>query len=111
MSRFTYHLFICENQRGPEDPQGCCRAKGSEQLRELFKSEIKRLGLKGKVRANKAGCLDACQYGPSVVVYPEGIWYTVPKPEDVLEIVQSHLVEGRVGERLLMPASFTKSKQ
>jgi len=85
-------------------------AKGSDQLREVFKNEIKRLGLKGKVRANKAGCLDACQYGPTVVVYPEGVWYSVPTIGDVLEIVQSHLVEGRVVERLLLPFPFTKKK-
>jgi len=111
VSRFTYHVFICENQRGPDDPRGCCKARGSEKVRELFKTELKRLGLKGKVRANKAGCLDACQYGPSVVIYPEGTWYSVPTQEDVLEIVQTHLVKGEIVERLLMPPSFTREKK
>ena len=110
MSKFDRHVFICENERSQDDPRGCCLAKGSVQLREVFKNEIKRLGLKGKVRANKAGCLDACQYGPTVVVYPEGVWYSVPTIDDVMEIVQSHLVEGKVVERLLMPFPFTKKK-
>ena len=111
MSRFTYHVFICENQRGEDDPRGCCKSRGAERVRELFKSEVKRLGLKGRVRANKAGCLDACQYGPSVVIYPEGTWYSVPKEEDVLEIVQSHLVKGEIVQRLLMPPPFGTEKK
>jgi (2Fe-2S) ferredoxin len=104
MPKFEYHIFICENQRDPADSRGCCAAKGSENLREWFKQEIKRLGLKGRVRANKAGCLDACAFGPSVVVYPEGVWYTVRTPGEVKEIVESHICNGEVVQRLLMPS-------
>lgn len=54
------------------------------------------------MRANAAGCLDACAFGTSVVVYPEGVWYGGVKAEDVLEIVESHLLGGKPVERLRM---------
>jgi len=107
LPRFQYHIFICENRREPTDSRGCCAAKGSEALREAFKQEIKRLGLKGRVRANKAGCLDACALGPSVVIYPEGIWYRVRTPEEVREIMEHHVRDGKVVQHLLMPFQRT----
>ena len=103
MGRFRHHVFVCENRRPPEDPRGSCGGKGSEAIREAFKDELKRHGLKGTVRANVAGCLDACPFGPTVVVYPEGIWYGRVRPEDVAEIVERHLVGGEPVERLLVP--------
>jgi (2Fe-2S) ferredoxin len=98
--RFRYHVFVCENRRDPSDPRGCCAARGGEAVREAFKAEIRKRGLKGVVRANSAGCLDACAHGPAVVVYPEGVWYGRVEPADVPEIVESHLVNGRPVERL-----------
>ncbi|MFQ5912681.1 MAG: ferredoxin [Nitrospinota bacterium] len=109
MPGFKHHIFICENQREPDHPKGCCMGRGAKGLREAFKDEIERHGLRGIVRANRAGCLDTCEFGPSVVVYPEGVWYWVGGPEDVKEIVEKHIVGGEVVERLLMPdgaASF-----
>src|SRR5690242_14909687 len=102
MGRFRHHVFVCENRRPDDDPRGSCGAKGSEAIRKALKEELKRRGLKGTVRANAAGCLDACAFGPSVVVYPEGVWYTVPRVEDVKEIVNEHLLGGRPVERLRM---------
>jgi (2Fe-2S) ferredoxin len=101
--RFDRHIFVCTNQRPQEDPRGCCGAKGSEALRLLFKEEIKKAGLKGRVRANAAGCLDYCAMGPTVVVYPEGVWYFIDTPDDVKEIVQRHIVKGEIVDRLRMP--------
>jgi (2Fe-2S) ferredoxin len=98
--RFTHHIFICENLRSEDDPRGSCAAKGSAAIRDAMKKEIKVRGLRGKVRANQSGCLDACEFGPSVVVYPEGIWYGGVKPEDVPEILESHVIEGKPVERL-----------
>jgi (2Fe-2S) ferredoxin len=69
-------------------------------VRSAFKAELHKRGLKGLARANGSGCLDACEDGPTVVVYPEGVWYGKVKPEDVPEIVESHLVGGRPVERL-----------
>ncbi len=100
MSRFRYHVFVCENRRPDGDPRGSCGAKGSAAVREALKEELKRRGLKGTVRANSARCLDACAFGASVVVYPEGVWYGGVTAADVPEIVESHLVQGRPVERL-----------
>jgi (2Fe-2S) ferredoxin len=98
--RFRYHVFVCENVRPADDPRGSCGHKGSHAIREALKAEIARRGLKGLVRANASGCLDACAYGPTVVVYPEGIWYGGVTPADVPEIVERHLVGGEPVERL-----------
>ncbi|HUL60824.1 MAG TPA: (2Fe-2S) ferredoxin domain-containing protein [Anaeromyxobacteraceae bacterium] len=98
--RFRYHVFVCENRRPEDDPRGCCACKGSEAIRDALKDEIKRRGLKKVARANAAGCLDNCAEGPSIVVYPEGVWYGHVRPEDVPEIVESHLVNGVPVERL-----------
>src|SRR5207249_11775785 len=72
-------------------------------FRSHFKSETKRLNLKGLVRANKAGCLDHCEMGPSVVIYPEGVWYWVGTEADVTEIMERHVMKGEIVSRLLMP--------
>jgi (2Fe-2S) ferredoxin len=98
--RFRHHVFVCENVRPADDPRGSCGAKGSAAIRQALKAEIARRGLKKQVRANSAGCLDACADGPSIVVYPEGVWYGHVRVEDVPEIVESHLVNGVPVERL-----------
>jgi len=105
MPKYRYHLFICTNQRAPDDPRGCCAVKGAGALRDLFKEEVAKRGLKGTVRANTAGCLNACAMGPSVVVYPDGVWYTVKTAEDAIEIVERHLIHGEIVERLRMPGN------
>jgi (2Fe-2S) ferredoxin len=100
---YERHLFICTNRRPDGNPKGCCASKGSEEIRDLLKAEAARRGLKGKVRINAAGCLDACEHGVSVVVYPEGVWYARVTRDDVAEILDEHLVAGRPVERLRMP--------
>jgi (2Fe-2S) ferredoxin len=100
MPPFVRHLFVCENRRPEGHPKGCCAEKGSVELRQAFKTAIGEAGLAGQVRANSAGCLDACEHGASVVIYPEGVWYGHVTVADVPEIVQSHLIEGRPVERL-----------
>src|SRR6476646_1300067 len=103
MSDYTRHSFVCTNQRSPDDPRGSCSKLGSEALHAHFKQEAKRLNLKDIVRANKAGCLDHCAQGPSVVIYPEGVWYSVKSAFDVTEIMERHVMKGEVVTRLLMP--------
>ncbi|MFQ5936548.1 MAG: ferredoxin [Acidiferrobacterales bacterium] len=100
MSYYRYHVFFCVNQR--EAGETCCANCGSPKIRDYAKAKIKSLGLagQGQVRINMSGCLDRCEEGPVVVVYPEGIWYTYVDEEDVDEIIQEHLVHGRVVERL-----------
>ena len=103
MIKYEYHIFVCENERDAADPRGSCSAKGSKAIRERFKQRIKELGLKSTVRANMAGCLDACAQGPSIVIYPQGVWYGKVREEDVDEIIEKHILRGEIVERLLMP--------
>jgi (2Fe-2S) ferredoxin len=103
LPRFEQHIFICTNVRPPDNPKGCCAAKNSEALAAKFKEELHRRGLKGKVRANKAGCLDQCELGASIVVYPDGVWYGRVTLDDVNEIIESHLLAGKPVERLRVP--------
>ncbi len=103
MSHFDKHVFFCLNQRDEGRP--CCADRDAQRLQEYAKKRVKKLGLAGpgKVRINKAGCLDRCELGPVVVVYPEGVWYTYVDEQDIDEIVESHLRDGRVVERLRLP--------
>ena len=100
MPPFVRHVFVCENQRPPGHPKGSCADKGSVALRQALKKASGAAGLSGQVRINSAGCLDACEYGASVVVYPEEVWYGHVTEADIPEIVSSHLIEGRPVERL-----------
>jgi (2Fe-2S) ferredoxin len=105
MSHYQRHIFFCCNQREAGDPRGCCNDKGASRLRDYAKKRVKERGLAGpgKVRVNQAGCLDRCELGPCAVVYPEGVWYTYLYEEDIDEIVDLHLVGGKVVERLKLP--------
>ncbi|HHC72179.1 MAG TPA: (2Fe-2S) ferredoxin domain-containing protein [Thiotrichales bacterium] len=100
MSFYKYHLFFCVNRR--DDGTPCCGRYDAEGMRDYAKQRIKELGLKGKggVRINRAGCLGVCGEGPMIVVYPEGIWYSWVDRDDIDEIIESHLQNGRPVERL-----------
>ena len=100
MPRFIKHIFICNNERSKDDPRGCCTQRGSADLIDYAKKTVHAMGLKGKVRINKAGCLDACQYGPSMVIYPEEVWYSPKNIEDMEEILTEHVLNNRIVERL-----------
>jgi (2Fe-2S) ferredoxin len=100
---FRLHLFVCTNQRPEGHPRGSCARGGSEKLRDYLKARAKELGL-ADVRVNAAGCLDRCELGPVLVVYPEGIWYGVKTHEDIDEILMNHLLGGgRVPRLMLRP--------
>ena len=103
MSRYACHLFVCVNERKPDDPRGCCSAKGSAAILDALKAKAHAAGLKGQVRVNKAGCLDACEHGVSIVCYPQDIWYAHVTLADVDEIVERTLRRGEAVERLLAP--------
>lgn len=111
MPKFTHHIFVCCNQRASDSPRGCCNPDGSERLRNLFKAEVKRRGLDPLVRANMAGCLDQCENGPTVVIYPQAIWYGGVKPEDVSRILEETVVGGRILEDLVIPDAVLNTKK
>jgi (2Fe-2S) ferredoxin len=102
MPKFEKHIFVCGNYRSPEHPRGCCDPSQEAALQKRFKKRLAEMGLHGKVRANQAGCLDQCEHGPNVVIYPEGIWYGNVHVEDVDEIVESHIIGGVPVARLLI---------
>ncbi len=102
MAKFTSHIFVCCNRREPGSPRGCCNPDGSEALRNAFKAELKRRDLGPLVRANHAGCLDQCEHGPTVVIYPQQIWYGHVTVEDVPRIVDETIIGGRVLSDLLI---------
>jgi (2Fe-2S) ferredoxin len=104
---YETHIFVCTNVRPEGNRRGCCSARGSEGVRSRFKGLIAEHGLKGRVRANAAGCLDYCESGVTVVVYPEGRWYGGVKTEDVERIFAAHVLGGpQIDDpRLRIPSS------
>ena len=97
---YQHHVFFCLNQR--DDGEPCCMDKGAEAAFDHMKARVKKLALNGKdkVRINRAGCFDRCGEGPLMVVYPEAIWYTFIDNEDIDEIIDSHLLQGKIVKRL-----------
>jgi (2Fe-2S) ferredoxin len=98
---YRAHVFCCTNVRPDGHPRGCCASRGSEKLRNYMKVRAKELGLE-ETRINTAGCLDRCEFGPVMVIYPEGIWYTYRTREDIDQILTTHLVGGGRVDRLLL---------
>ena len=107
MPRFQKHLFICNNKRTEDDPRSSCSLRGSNDLIDYAKERIYELGLKEKVRVNKAGCLDACAHGPTMVIYPDDIWYSPKTKEDIEEIITSHVQNNCISNRLLIEFNKT----
>lgn len=103
MTGFDRHVFVCTNERAAGHPRGCCKSKDGVAVRDRLKQELTARGLSKLVRANNAGCLDHCEHGVSVVVYPEQVWYGKVTVDDVVELVERHLVGGEIVTRLLMP--------
>lgn len=103
MPRPELHVFVCLNQRESGDPRGDCLGRGSQEVHTRLKDAVKEKKLNVKIRINKAGCLDQCQHGPVIVVYPEGTWYAKVSPEDVPRLIEEHLIGGRPLTDLLMP--------
>lgn len=107
---YTAHLFVCTNRRQDDHPRGSCAARGSEKLRDYMKARAKELKIPG-IRVNTAGCLERCEFGPALVIYPEGVWYRPTSIEDVEEILQVHVIGGgRVPRLMLTEADIPPSK-
>ena len=103
-SYFERHIFFCTNERA--NGENCCAQYNAQAAFEYCKKQVSDMALAGvgKVRVNKAGCLDRCAAGPVAVVYPEAVWYSYVDNADIDEIVESHLKNGQVVERLLTPS-------
>ena len=100
MTYYRHHVFFCCNQR--QDGRASCNDHAAQAMRDYAKQKVKELGLAGpgQARINQAGCMDRCEEGPVLVVYPEAVWYTYVDREDVDEIIEEHLRNGRIVERL-----------
>jgi (2Fe-2S) ferredoxin len=100
MSYYQHHVFICTNLR--EDGSESCQQCNAQEMRSHMKKRSKQLGLvrSGQARINTAGCLNRCEHGPVMVIYPEGIWYNFVDEEDIDEILEEHLLKGNIVERL-----------
>lgn len=100
MSHYQHHVFVCNNLR--EDGSQCCQNHNAQAMRDYMKKRSKELGLvsSGQARINTAGCLNRCELGPVMVVYPEATWYSFVDKEDIDEILEEHLVKGNIVDRL-----------
>ncbi len=105
---FETHLFVCCNRRPDGHARGSCAAKGSERLRDYMKARVKELGIPG-IRVNMAGCLDRCEQGPCLVIYPEGVWYHIESISDVDTVLQRHVAGGSRVDELLLPAAAARA--
>ena len=103
MPVFDHYLFVCLNERDESATRPSCGHKHSKKLRAALKDAVKAAGLKHRVRVNESGCLDQCEHGPVVVIYPEAVWYGFVHLRDVDEIVTEHLLHNRPVERLRLP--------
>ncbi len=100
---YERHVFCCTNVRPQGHPRGCCSEKDAVRLRNYMKARAKELNLTN-VRINASGCLDRCELGPTVVIYPEGVWYRCSTVADVDDVLEQHVVKGeRVGRLMLRP--------
>jgi (2Fe-2S) ferredoxin len=100
---FTCHVFACTNRRPDGHKRGSCAERGSEQLRDYMKARAKELGI-GQIRVNTSGCLDRCELGPCIVIYPEGVWYKIEATSDVDRVLYEHVVQGGRAKDLMLPA-------
>ncbi|CAL1240499.1 (2Fe-2S) ferredoxin domain-containing protein [Candidatus Methylocalor cossyra] len=106
MPKPAKHVFVCAQSRPPGHPRGSCGQLGCAAVLQTFAQQFEQGQLHGRFALTSTGCLGACDYGPTVLIYPEGVMYTQVKPEDVSEIVAEHLHKGTPVERLLAPAAL-----
>ena len=107
--KFKKHIFICTNDRGEESTRKSCGSCGSMDLRKELVKMINDKGLKGKIRANKAGCLDVCEHGPAIVIYPEGHWYLGVEKKDLKRIFDASILSNKPAPELIADDSQLKN--
>jgi len=103
MPTWSHHVFVCTNQRPPGHPKGSCVERGCNEVFQKLAELVEQRELFETVKVNRTDCLGPCRAGPTMVVYPGNTWYAGVRGEDVAEIVQSHLVDGKPVTRLLLP--------
>ena len=101
MPAWKHHVFVCINKRPPGHPKGSCGESGSNDLLMALTDAVEQHELFETVKVNSANCLGPCRSGPTIVVYPENVWYAGVKARDVAEIVESHFVQGKPVQRLV----------
>jgi (2Fe-2S) ferredoxin len=106
---YTFHVFCCNNRRPDNHPRGSCAGRGSEALQAYMKGRCKEVGIEN-IRVNKAGCMERCELGPTMAIYPEGVWYTYNSEADVDEIIATHLQKGGRVERLMLHNDQTEPR-
>jgi (2Fe-2S) ferredoxin len=100
---YQRHIFMCTNVRPEGHPRGCCSAGGSEKLRSYMREKARQMGIEN-IRCNASGCLERCELGPNMVIYPEGVWYHYETTQDIDEILETHVKNGgRVARLMLQP--------
>lgn len=104
MTYYSKHVFLCTNQKLAG--KTCCANTGGIAFFDYLKTRLLELGLHGpgKIRVSKSGCLGRCASGPCMVVYPEGVWYSYASFSELDQIIESHLVAGKIAEAFLMDA-------
>ena len=100
MPPFKKHIFICENLRPADSSKGCCASKGGAQIKKVMKQKLAQKGLNKIYRTNSAGCLDACEHGVAMVIYPQAIWYGHVEESDIDEIIDKSILRDDVIRRL-----------
>jgi (2Fe-2S) ferredoxin len=100
MPTLERHVFVCVNERAPDNPKGCCASKNGAEVRTRLKRLAYDAGMRGRIRINSAGCLDGCAFGVTLVVYPEAVWYGGVTVDDCDELFEEHVLNGRPVERL-----------
>lgn len=103
MPKPSYHIFVCTNTRPPGHPRGSCGETGAQTIFEKMAMGVDERGLFGKAFVTSAACMGPCSAGPVVVVYPDAVWYQKVKPEDVDEILDQHIAQGKKVDRLEVP--------
>ena len=98
---YDYHIFCCVNERPDSAVRDCCRKKKFFDFKKSHEKKISELGLK-RIRVNQSGCLDKCELGPIMVIYPQGVWYSFKNIQDVDEIINTHLLKGKIVKRLVI---------
>ncbi|MBF0159251.1 MAG: (2Fe-2S) ferredoxin domain-containing protein [Magnetococcales bacterium] len=97
-----YHVFVCMNQRPDGHPKGSCRTSGSASVIEAFSTEIEKRGGFDQIQLTGTFCMGPCNQGPTVVVYPDGVWYGRVTARDVVDICDQHFDQGKPVERLML---------